>query len=47
MAWGEQNTEAEGHAQLAINIGSADITLSDEVLKGIDEIHSQHPYPCP
>ncbi len=33
--------------QLAINIGSADITLSEEVLRGIEKIHNQHPYPCP
>lgn len=34
-------------AQLEINIGSADITLSEEVLDGINAIHNQHPYPCP
>lgn len=34
-------------AQLKINIASADITLSAEVLEGINAIHDQHPYPCP
>jgi aryl-alcohol dehydrogenase-like predicted oxidoreductase len=33
--------------QLAINIGSIDINLSDDILKSIEEIHAQHPYPCP
>lgn len=33
--------------QLEENIGSADITLSDEVLDGIESIHQQYPNPCP
>lgn len=33
--------------QLETNIDSIDIELSDDILKSIDEIHNQHPYPCP
>ncbi len=33
--------------QLEINIGSIDIELSDDILNKIEDIHSQHPYPCP
>ncbi|WP_373073136.1 aldo/keto reductase [Zeaxanthinibacter enoshimensis] len=33
--------------QLKENIGSADIELTDEVLKGIEDIHSQIPNPAP
>lgn len=33
--------------QLKENIGSADIELTDEVLKGIEKIHSQTPNPAP
>lgn len=31
--------------QLKLNIGSADVTLSDEVLKAIAKIHREHPMP--
>lgn len=33
--------------QLRSNIVSADLLLSDEVLKGIEAIHDAHPNPCP
>lgn len=33
--------------QLHSNIASADLLLSDEVLKGIEAIHDAHPNPCP
>jgi aryl-alcohol dehydrogenase-like predicted oxidoreductase len=33
--------------QLASNVASADLTLSAEVMAGIEEIHLQHPNPCP
>jgi len=33
--------------QLKTNIDSIDVTLPDDVIKGIEEIHNQHPYPCP
>ncbi len=33
--------------QLKENIGSIDVTLNDEVLKGIDEIHAAIPNPAP
>lgn len=33
--------------QLKINIESINVTLSDHVIQGIEEIHNQHPYPCP
>ena len=33
--------------QLKTNIASADIVLSEEVLKGIEAIHEAHPNPCP
>ena len=33
--------------QLKENIESIDVTLSDEVLKGIEDIHNQHPNPAP
>jgi len=33
--------------QLADNIASARITLSEEVLTGIEKIHDDHPNPCP
>ncbi|WP_169546249.1 NADP(H)-dependent aldo-keto reductase [Sneathiella aquimaris] len=33
--------------QLKTNIGSIDIKLSDDILTKIEDIHSQHPYPCP
>ncbi len=33
--------------QLKTNIGSIDITLSDHILNKIEDIHKQHPYPCP
>jgi aryl-alcohol dehydrogenase-like predicted oxidoreductase len=32
---------------LRTNIDSFDITLSDEVLKEIDEVHARYPNPCP
>jgi aryl-alcohol dehydrogenase-like predicted oxidoreductase len=31
--------------QLKINIGAADVTLSDEILKEIAAIHRQYPAP--
>ena len=34
-------------AQLETNIASAGATLSDEVLKGIEQIHLMHSNPCP
>ncbi len=34
-------------AQLKTNIGSIDIELSEDILKSIEDIHSEHPYPCP
>ena len=34
-------------AQLETNIASAGVTLSDEVLKGIEQIHLMHSNPCP
>jgi len=33
--------------QLAANIASIDIELSDEVLAGIEAIHTEYPNPCP
>ncbi|AOU99250.1 aldo/keto reductase [Acidihalobacter yilgarnensis] len=33
--------------QLDEDIGSADVTLSEEVLAAIEQIHERHPYPCP
>ena len=33
--------------QLRTNIGSADVTLSNEVLTGIEAIHREIPDPCP
>ncbi len=33
--------------QLAENIDSVDLTLDEEVLAGIEEIHQGHPNPCP
>ncbi len=33
--------------QLRSNIASADLLLSDEVLKGIETLHDAHPNPCP
>ncbi len=33
--------------QLKTNIASADVVLSEEVLKGIEAIHETHPNPCP
>ncbi|BAZ92952.1 aldo/keto reductase [Thiohalobacter thiocyanaticus] len=33
--------------QLESNLGSADLTLSEEVLEGIEAIHQAHPNPCP
>lgn len=33
--------------QLKTNIASAEVVLSDEVLKGIEAIHEAHPNPCP
>ncbi|MDC6351030.1 NADP(H)-dependent aldo-keto reductase [Zeaxanthinibacter sp. PT1] len=38
---------ATSMVQLKENIGSADVELSDEVLKGIEEIHKQIPNPAP
>ncbi|MDG5498233.1 NADP(H)-dependent aldo-keto reductase [Marinobacter sp. BGYM27] len=34
-------------AQLEENIGSAEITLSDDVLKAIETLHGEFTYPCP
>lgn len=33
--------------QLKLNIGSANITLSDDVLSAIESVHQTWPYPCP
>ncbi|GLQ07964.1 NADP(H)-dependent aldo-keto reductase [Sneathiella chinensis] len=33
--------------QLEANIGSIDIELSEDILNKMEEIHNQHPYPCP
>ena len=33
--------------QLKINIGSAGLTLSEDILDAIEEIHNRHIYPCP
>jgi aryl-alcohol dehydrogenase-like predicted oxidoreductase len=33
--------------QLRSNIASADLVLSDDVLKGIEAIHDAQPNPCP
>lgn len=33
--------------QLRANIASADLVLSDEILKSIEAIHDAHPNPCP
>lgn len=33
--------------QLKSNIESIDITLSDDILSKLEDIHKQHPYPCP
>ena len=33
--------------QLRSNLGSLDVTLSEEVLQGIEDIHTRHPNPCP
>ncbi len=34
-------------AQLATNVASVDVRLSDEVLKAIEEVHKAQPNPCP
>lgn len=34
-------------AQLQTNIGSADVTLSPDVLQDLDAVHQQQPNPCP
>ena len=34
-------------AQLETNIAAAELTLSQEVLDGLEEIHKIHTYPCP
>ena len=34
-------------AQLKSNLASIDLTLSDEVLEGIEAIHNAHPNPSP
>jgi aryl-alcohol dehydrogenase-like predicted oxidoreductase len=34
-------------AQLQEDIGSIDLTLSDELLEQIEAIHTEHPYPSP
>ena len=33
--------------QLKLNVGSAKITLSEDVLSEIENIHQTWPYPCP
>jgi aryl-alcohol dehydrogenase-like predicted oxidoreductase len=33
--------------QLECNLGSLDVTLSDEVLEGIEAIHAADPNPAP
>ena len=33
--------------QLGSNLGSAQLSLSDEVLAGIEAIHAEHPNPSP
>jgi len=33
--------------QLAVNIDSINVTLSDDILSAIEDIHKLHPYPCP
>jgi aryl-alcohol dehydrogenase-like predicted oxidoreductase len=33
--------------QLKSNIASANLVLSEAVLRGIEAIHEQHPNPCP
>ena len=33
--------------QLETNVGSAEITLSEEVLTAIENLHRDHTYPCP
>lgn len=33
--------------QLESNLASVDLTLSEEVLEGIEAIHQEHPNPCP
>ena len=33
--------------QLRTNIASVDVTLSEDVLEGIEEIHLMHSNPCP
>lgn len=33
--------------QLESNLASVDLTLSEEVLEGIETIHQEHPNPCP
>lgn len=38
---------ATSMAQLRSNIASAELTLSDEVLQGIERIHRRHTIPCP
>jgi aryl-alcohol dehydrogenase-like predicted oxidoreductase len=38
---------ATSMAQLQENIGSIDLTLSDELLEQIEAIHTEHPYPSP
>lgn len=34
-------------AQLRENVASIDVSLSDEVYKGIEEIHTRYTFPCP
>ncbi len=38
---------ATSMAQLKTDIGSAEVTLSDQVIAGIEEIHGRLPNPCP
>jgi aryl-alcohol dehydrogenase-like predicted oxidoreductase len=38
---------ATGMAQLKTDIGAAKVTLTDEVLKAVEEIHRVYTYPCP
>ena len=33
--------------QLETNVGSAEVTLSEEVLTAIEDLHRDHTYPCP
>lgn len=59
MTWGQQNTEAEGHAQIDRAVGAtsmeqldadlaaADLVWTPELKKAVDAVHQWRGNPCP